>query len=126
MKRSVAVLALLLASSVRAEDSFQYGVARRINAGRSCNVTSGTTTECHYEFNGIKLTLVLTPRTPEENAFSVISGPTSPRTWLKFGGLHRCAIIAHHGDKLGEWAYVFISPRDGDVYIDWDVPACKL
>jgi len=127
--RPVVGLALLVffgPTAARSEESFEYRVARRINQSLACHVTRGTVTECEYEFEGIKLSLVLDPGNPDDNAFVVRSAPRGRNTWLKFGGRHRCAIISHHGNTAGEMALVFISPRDGDIYSEWNVPACKF
>jgi hypothetical protein len=57
--------------------------------------------------------------------FTVLSAPSEKGTYLKFGGVHRCAIFSHYGKGgLSEMAHVFISPKTGDVSLRWDVDAC--
>lgn len=117
----------LCATSARGDqyDSFSYRTAKEVNASRKCKTASeqSAKTECSYSFAGIRLRLVLDPRDPQSNVFLVESGPAGKDTFLKFGGVHTCAIISHYG-RAGEMAHVFISPRSGDVYMSWDVPAC--
>jgi hypothetical protein len=61
-------------------------------------------------------------RQPEENAFSVQAGPADEQVFLRFGGKHRCATISYASPEGP--AFAFISPKDGDVYTAWDLPAC--
>lgn len=126
MRLFAAVVILVLASSARGDESFEYSVARRINQSRACHITTGTAMECEYEFMGIRLVLAMDPGNPDDNVFLVRSAPTTKGTFLKFGGRHLCATIGHMGGEPVDVAYVFISPRNGDVYTDWDVPACRV
>lgn len=116
----------VLGSRATADGAFADRVAREINTSRKCETQPGTAVvECTYKFNGIVLGLVLDPREPQTNVFYVKSAPSpGSRTFLKFGGLHACAMISHAGKDPGEVAFVFISPKTGDVLTDWKVPAC--
>jgi hypothetical protein len=118
---------VLLAASAFAGDPQPSAerIASVITATRQCTAPNSQSAklECSYSFNGIRVSLVMEPSNPTSNTFLVKSGPTDEDTFLKFGGMHSCAIISHYG-KHGEMAHVFISPKDGDVYTRWDVAAC--
>jgi hypothetical protein len=127
LHRAALVLAMIvLASQADADGAFADRIAREVNASRKCETKAGTAVvECTYRFDGIVLGLVLDPREPKMNVFDVKSAPSpGARTSLKFGGLHACATISHMGANPGELAFVFISPKTGDVFTDWKVPAC--
>ncbi|WP_248359325.1 hypothetical protein [Anaeromyxobacter oryzae] len=81
--------------------------------------------ECTYSFEGMTLVLVLDPRNPEYNAFTVKAAPSGDSTFLKFGGTHSCALITYIGSKPGEVANVFISQRTGDVLTEHDMACAK-